>query len=199
MITFKLPPNLDLPMLPFWQARSFYAQLLLALSVLCNMAGIDMFAALTEIGAGTTPDEVLATGDRVISAWQQLAPLLFGLWAWMERRAPNFRLGLGDGNVGFMPVLLAGTLALVLLAAAPPAFAAACAPAEQVGAVLRDQFAEAPVGAGAIGDMVIVVLAGPEGSWTILGVRPDGIACALMVGAGWTAATLAPARPGVPG
>ena len=81
--------NSNLTALPVWHARSFYAQLLLAVAVILNLAGIDLFAALTEIGWGASPEEVVDTG---IGAWQTIAPLVFGLWAWIERRAPNFRL-----------------------------------------------------------------------------------------------------------
>ncbi|MBO4168889.1 hypothetical protein [Cereibacter azotoformans] len=81
-----------LPALPIWQARSFYAQILLIVSVALNAFGIDLFRTLGEIGWGSTPEEVIATGDRAVAAWQQIAPLVFGLWAWIERRAPNFRL-----------------------------------------------------------------------------------------------------------
>ncbi|EGJ20101.1 hypothetical protein RSWS8N_18114 [Cereibacter sphaeroides WS8N] len=96
-----LPNNLALPALSLFQARSFYAQILLLLSVLLNALGIDLFAALAEMGLGSSPEEVIATGDRAVAAWQQLAPLAFGIWAWAERRAPNFRLVLpwsGDGR-----------------------------------------------------------------------------------------------------
>lgn len=88
----KLSNNLALPDLPAWQARSFWLQLLLFLTVLANLFGVDLMAVLGEMGLGAEPDAVLATGERVVNAWQTLAPLLFGLWAWLERRAPNYRL-----------------------------------------------------------------------------------------------------------
>ncbi|MDO5648847.1 hypothetical protein [Paracoccus sp. (in: a-proteobacteria)] len=84
--------NVALPGLPAWHAASFWAQLLLVLSVICNAAGIDLFALLFAMGIGSTPDEVIATGHRAVSAVQELLPLIFGLWAWLERAAPNYRL-----------------------------------------------------------------------------------------------------------
>jgi hypothetical protein len=84
--------NTNLPALPVWQARSFWAQALLVATVAANVAGVDLLGHTAELGLGATPDEVLATGDRAISAAQELAPLLLGLWAWVERRAPNYRL-----------------------------------------------------------------------------------------------------------
>lgn len=87
-----LSNNLALPALSILQARSTYAQLLLIASVLLNALGIDLFAALSEMGLGSSPEEVIATGDRAVAAWQQVAPLAFGIWAWMERRAPSYRL-----------------------------------------------------------------------------------------------------------
>lgn len=95
MLTFPkltLPNNTALPPLPVWQARSFYAQLLLMLAVMLNTLGVDLWTVLRDLGLGGSPEEVLATGDRAVAAWQQLSPILFGLWAWLERRAPRYRL-----------------------------------------------------------------------------------------------------------
>ena len=89
-----------LPPLPVWMARSFYAQLLLALTALANAAGIDLFGAFHGAGiAGCTgvadaacSDAVLDAGVRAVTAVQTLLPVAFGLWAWLERRAPGYRL-----------------------------------------------------------------------------------------------------------
>lgn len=98
-LPFKLPvsilatgANKALPALPAWMATSFWAQLLLALSVLCNTLGIDIFAVFSGMGLGASPEEVVANGERAVSAVQQLLPLVFGVWAWIERSAPSFRL-----------------------------------------------------------------------------------------------------------
>jgi hypothetical protein len=85
----------QLPVLPFWYARSFWAQLLLAGAVILNTMGVDLFALTAEIGLGTDPHAIIATGEQAISAFQQLLPIVFGFWAWIERRAPKFRLGWG--------------------------------------------------------------------------------------------------------
>lgn len=87
-----LSMNLNLPSLPVWKARSFWAQVLLVLSVTANAAGFDLMAVFGAMGLGTTPDAVVETGTRAVNAVQQLLPILFGFWAWIERRAPNFRL-----------------------------------------------------------------------------------------------------------
>lgn len=96
-----LSDNQSLPILPVWQARSSWAILLAALITLANFLGFDLLGFAAQIGAGATPDQILDTGNRLVSAWQIVAPLLFGLWAWIERRAPNYRLvwpwsGAGD-------------------------------------------------------------------------------------------------------
>ena len=49
-ILAALSNNAALPALPIWQARSFYAQILLIVSVGLNAFGIDLFATLGEIG-----------------------------------------------------------------------------------------------------------------------------------------------------
>lgn len=88
----KLANNTGLPPLPAWQARSTIAMALALLVTLCNLVGLDLLGLLADIGAGENADQVLDSAQRVIGAWQQVAPLAFGLWAWAERRAPNFRL-----------------------------------------------------------------------------------------------------------
>lgn len=75
----------SLPEMPAWHARSFYASLFMALSLVANMIGVDFLAWTSEIGLGDTKKEVL---DQV----ELLMPLLFALWAWIERLAPNFKL-----------------------------------------------------------------------------------------------------------
>lgn len=84
--------NKSLPPLPAWQAASFWAQVLLALSVALNAVGIDLFAVLSGMGLGATPEEVVSTGHKVARAVQELLPFVFGVWAWIERKAPTFRL-----------------------------------------------------------------------------------------------------------
>ena len=84
--------NAALPTLPAAKAVSSWAMVLMALSVVCNAAEVDLFAVFADMGLGATPEEVIANGDRAVSAVQQLMPLVFGTWAWIERRAPKFRL-----------------------------------------------------------------------------------------------------------
>lgn len=73
-------------------AASFWAQLLFVLSALCNIAGIDLFTVFKEMGLGNSPDEVIATGQHTISTVQQLITLFAGVWSYIERKAPRFRL-----------------------------------------------------------------------------------------------------------
>lgn len=85
--------NMTLPALPAWHARSFYASILLAVTVLCNVVGLDIWPMLQRLGLGGTEGEVV---DKIM----MLAPLAFGLWAWWERRAPNYRLALFSSDPG---------------------------------------------------------------------------------------------------
>lgn len=84
-----MPTPTPLPTLPVWQARSTIAQALLIGSVAANALGIDILGAAKEIGLGETPDQIAETG---ISIYQTVAPVAFGLWAWLERRAPSYQL-----------------------------------------------------------------------------------------------------------
>jgi hypothetical protein len=70
-----------LPVLLFWQARSFWAQLPLAGSVILNTVGVDFFLFTTDIGLGADPDAVVASGEQAVSAFQKLLPIAFGFWA----------------------------------------------------------------------------------------------------------------------
>lgn len=81
--------NLSLPTLAVWKARSFWAQLLLVATVLFNAIGIDLMGLFQAMGLGDNPEQVI---DGGISLWQTVAPIIFGFWAWWERRSPNFRL-----------------------------------------------------------------------------------------------------------
>lgn len=73
------------PEMPVWHARSFYASLLMAATVLANVLGFNLLGVLETVGLGSSDEEVLRNV-------QMLMPLVFGFWAWFERRAPNFRL-----------------------------------------------------------------------------------------------------------
>lgn len=185
----RLSNNIDLPELPFWQARSFWAQVLLALSVWLNAQGIDLFGLLRELGIGGTPDEVIATGERLVSVWQQLAPILFGLWAWIERRAPNYRLVFWRRSEPFdLSMLGAFALAALLsLAAAPQASAAQCGPAAAVRDQLNQRWRETSVGFGtaANGQEVELFVSRETRTWTMVVTLPDGRACILASGTNW--------------
>lgn len=93
-----LPPNTDLPPLPMWKAPSFWVQLLAVLTVVLNASGIDLMAAFSGMGLGATPDQVVATGQHAVNIVQQLLPMVFGIWAYWERKAPHFRLSLRPGK-----------------------------------------------------------------------------------------------------
>lgn len=93
-MAMRLSNNLALPSLPLVAARSTWAIVLAAAVTVLNALGIDLMGFLEGIGAGATPDQVIETGNRVVSAWQTVAPLVLGVWAWLERRAPEFRLTL---------------------------------------------------------------------------------------------------------
>ncbi len=68
-----------LPVLPFWQARSFWATLIAALSALGSAFGLDM--------GWLTDDPALA--DKLLAVIAAVA----ALWAWAERLRPRYKLG----------------------------------------------------------------------------------------------------------
>ena len=87
-----LSNNTALPMLPVWQARSFWLQIITVAVVVCNAMGVDLMAVTSGMGLGATPDAVITTGSNAVGWAQQLLALGLGIWAWVERRAPHYRL-----------------------------------------------------------------------------------------------------------
>lgn len=87
-----LSNNTDLPELNGFAARSTWLILIGVLFAAASAFGLDLGHVLAEMGIGATPEEVLASGERAVSAWQLIAPQLLGIWAWIERRAPRYRL-----------------------------------------------------------------------------------------------------------
>lgn len=69
----------DLPVLPFWQARSFWAAVLAVLAPILSLIGIDWPAV-------SDP----ATVDKIM----QIVGAIAAAIAWQQRVAPNFRLGI---------------------------------------------------------------------------------------------------------
>lgn len=203
----RLSNNIDLPELPVWQARSFWAQLLLVASVLANAAGIDIFGALRDMGIGSNPDEVMATVTRIGSALQVLSPILFGVWAWLERRAPNFRLvfwrGAESPDIRMLLLWALLTIGLFTVAGARAALAQQpqpCMGAADLLAGLSERYGEQVLWSGltAAGQMVTITVNPDGSSWTALSIRPGGVACILVAGPAWTAPP-APAPPGEAG
>jgi hypothetical protein len=98
-------PNLTLPELSVLdpRARSTWALGLLLLASVLNALGVDLWALTRDLGLGASPQEVIASGERAVGAWQAVSPLLFGLWLWIERRAPSFRLVLWRRGRGAAP------------------------------------------------------------------------------------------------
>lgn len=87
-----LSNNQNLPELPAWQARSFWLTLITGAVALANSYGIDLLAFMSALGLGDSPSAVVDNANRGVGAIQTLIPFFTGFWAWLERRAPNFRL-----------------------------------------------------------------------------------------------------------
>lgn len=194
-----LSNNLSLPTLPALAARSTWALIFAAVITVCNAMGFDLMDFFGQIGAGSTPEEVIATGDRLVSAWQTVAPLLLGLWAWIERLAPNFRLTLlGDTAHLIAGIALSGLLILpggVVFAEEVPR----CQPSDQLVALLGRAFGETMAGAGILSGeagAAVGLMVNPEtGSWTVVTFEA-GQSCVLLFGQDWTGVPQAP--PGDP-
>ena len=82
----------QLPALNPLIARSTWMQVVMVAIALSTALGIDLLAFTASVGLGSTAGEVVETGERAYVAYQTLAALALGILAWLERRAPNFRL-----------------------------------------------------------------------------------------------------------
>jgi hypothetical protein len=150
-----------------------------------NSQGIDIWAALREAGIGGNPAQVLATGDRIVSLWQQALPIVTGIWAYLERRAPHYRLvwPWKWGTVG-------GFLLLVLLLSMPPgaalAVGAQCGQTAAVRDLLRTKYGEHPLGVGAADNAAIELWIKTEtGTWTAMATDAAGTSCLISSGQRW--------------
>ena len=83
---------------------------------------------------------------------------------------------------------LAGALPLVAsLAFVSPASAVECAPRDQIKEQLAHDFDERPVAMGlSTAGAALVIFASPNGTWTTAIVTPQGAACVVDVGEGWS-------------
>lgn len=84
-------PNTSLPELSAFslKARSSLALLTIVIPPLLGMLGIDVGAVMPSI---------TGAADHLISAVELLLPVVGGIWLWIERRAPNYRLVLGKAK-----------------------------------------------------------------------------------------------------
>lgn len=80
----------DLPEMPAWQARSFWAVTLAAAVAFGNVLGYDVNELVAKLGFTSIEDA--ATDISVL--------LMFALtgWAWFERKSPKFKLVLPFGK-----------------------------------------------------------------------------------------------------
>lgn len=86
--------------------------------------------------------------------------------------------------------------AAVVLSA--PAFAQApCGPVEEVLKALEANVGEVPTAMGKDErGFAAMLTVSPSGSYTVLGLRPDGVACFITTGDGWQTIAAKPAGKG---
>ncbi|MCI0430219.1 MAG: hypothetical protein L0210_06720 [Rhodospirillales bacterium] len=99
------------------------------------------------------------------------------------------------GVTGLNPVI-----ALPLIVAAAPIAAHAagpCYPRDAIHAHLAERYGERPAGVGVTAGQLVELLVRPDGaSWTILVIRPDGLACPVAAGEDWTDVSAPTPEPG---
>lgn len=88
-----------------------------------------------------------------------------------------------------MRIIIFAASALCL--AAPSALAQPpCAPLAEIARALAQDHDERPIGAGVVrgGERIAELFASPAGTWTLVIVRTDGLACLALSGTDWTTA-----------
>lgn len=88
-------PNLGLPALSFFKARSTVAAILTVAGLLGPLIGGGLGEMLTEVAANA--ELIQAQTKTAIDAFNALLGVAGLAWLWWERRAPNFRLTFGRG------------------------------------------------------------------------------------------------------
>ena len=76
----------------------------------------------------------------------------------------------------------------LIIAAAPVGAHAAgpCYPRDAIRTHLAERYGERPAGVGVAAGQLVELLVRPDGaSWTILVIRPDGLACPVAAGEDW--------------
>ena len=82
----------------------------------------------------------------------------------------------------FAPLLVVGATPTTADAAGP------CYPRDAIHAHLAERYGEQPAGVGVAAGQLVELLTRPDGaSWTILVLRPDGLACPVAAGEDWKA------------
>ena len=78
-------------------------------------------------------------------------------------------------------------VALIIILSASPALAqATCGALDVVRQALLDGYGEKPAMRGiTAGGNVVEILMSATGSWTMLHVQPNGVACLMAAGEGW--------------
>src|SRR5262249_36631800 len=89
---------------------------------------------------------------------------------------------------GLNPAIALSLLLTVAIAPLRPAHAAGpCYPRDAILAHLAERYGERPAGTGVAVGQLVELLTRPDGaSWTILVIRPDGLACPVATGEDWT-------------
>lgn len=188
------PNNTALPEMNGFAARSFWLQLLTVVAMILNSQGIDIWAALREAGIGGNPAQVLATGDRIVSLWQQALPIVTGLWAYFERRAPHYRL-VWPWRWGTVVILWVALMGMALWPMSAFAAGRQCGETVKMRALLDAKYGEHPVGMGVTDKGAIEVWVNPDtGTWTAMASDGKGTSCLLSSGQGWV--TYGAAVPG---
>lgn len=191
-----LSNNTDLPEISAWKVKSFWLQLLLVATIVLNYLGIDLTKALAEMGLGNSPEEVVATGQRAVNAFQEVfIPIILGVWMWLERRAPKFRLRLLPkvrDVFDWVPMIALVLLGMALTASSALAEGAQCFNAAEVREVLTERYDEAPIGRGidGHGTLLEIWVNAETGTWTVVGtvVGTDGMrSCLWGSGQDWEA------------
>lgn len=75
--------NSPLPPLPAWQARSFWLTIVGAVSQVAVLFHFDLLAFFGVAGQ-----------EQLVDAIMQIVAVVAMVWAWFERKAPNYQLSL---------------------------------------------------------------------------------------------------------
>jgi hypothetical protein len=110
---------------------------------------------------------------------------LGALSVFMPRRAPGSVVKRASGKVATMKTIFCATGLVGAILLSSSANAGQCGPKQMVTEQLGDRYGEVTFASGVVVDNSVKFFGNPQtGTWSMVVIRPDGLACVIATGEG---------------